>query len=248
MIKHVLFRGALPAVAVAACGTPPASGSGGGTTGSGGGSTTGSGGGGTPAGSPTITRAETASGTTATSFPVNATMVLVGTHFRADTAQNAVRLDGTLATATSDSADPTRRLFVIVPTGIPGAPVTSGDSQKMGVVVTLQTPVGVPATTTITVNPSLSAQAKISTLSPGTQYEKSDITIEGVNFSASAQVLVRDVAATVVSSSATQIVVTVPDFADILPGSPVSASVKIIVPGSGEDIFTGTFRVRGSKE
>lgn len=195
---------------------------------------------------PTIIQAETATGTVATSFPVNGTMVLVGANFSANAAQNMVKFDGTPATVTVDPADPTRRLFVVVPTGILGAPVASTDPPKPGVIVTLQTPIGSPATLTITVDPPLSTQPKISTVTPPTQYEKEDITIVGVNFSASAQVLIRDVAATIVSATATQIVATVPDFADILPGSPVTASLKVIIPGGGEDTFTGTFRVRGS--
>ncbi|MCO6435109.1 PASTA domain-containing protein [Nitrosomonas nitrosa] len=194
---------------------------------------------------PTITRLETVTGTVTTSFPVNATMVIVGANFSANAAQNVVRFDGIPATVIMDPTDPTRRLFAVIPTGIPGAPVASSDPPKTGVVVMLQIQNGSPVTTNITVSPPLDTQPRISGISPTTQFENSNITITGVNFAATAQVLIRDVNATIVGTPTNnQIIATVPDFG-FPEGPPVPSSVKVVV-GDAEDIFLGTFRVRPS--
>jgi hypothetical protein len=198
----------------------------------------------TPA--PTITQTETPTGTVSTTFAVNATLVIVGTNFSATASQNTVTFDNVPAPVTADPADPTRRLSVTVPTGIPGAPVNPGDPSRPNVVVRVQTTASTPATTTITVSAPVAGQPTISTVTPGTQFEGSNVTIAGTNFVASTQVLIRGVAATIVTRTLTQIVATVPDFPDILPGgAPVPASLTVSVPGVGDATFAGTFRVRG---
>jgi hypothetical protein len=196
---------------------------------------------------PTITRTETAVGVATTSFAVNGSMVIVGANFSATASENTVTFDGTPATATPDPGDPMRRLSVLVPVGIPNAPVNSGDAAKVGVVVSVQTLVGSPATTTITVTAPVAGTPTIASLSAASPFEGDDLTITGTNLVATAQVLIRGVTAVVVSRNPpTTITVTVPQFADILPGPPVNASLVVHVPAVGDVTFGGTFRVRGA--
>lgn len=200
-----------------------------------------------PVPAPTITRTETPTGTVATAFSVNATMVVVGTGFAAVASQNTVMFNGTRATTvTADPADPTRRLLVVVPPGIPGAPVNPDDSDLPGVVVSVQPLGSAAATTTITVTAPEASQPTISSVSPASPFERQNITIVGTNFVDAARVLIRDEPATIVSITPTQIVATVPDFPDINPGAPpVPSSLVVSIPGVGDTPFTGTFRVRG---
>jgi hypothetical protein len=173
-------------------------------------------------------------------------MVIVGTNFSATASQNTVTLNNVPATVFSDPADPTRRLLVVVPTGIPGAPVNPGDADLLNVTVRVQTPAATPATTTITITAPVAGQPTISSVTPATQFEGSNITIAGANFAATTQVLIRGTAASIVSRTLTEVVATVPNFPDILPGAVVPASLTVSVPGVGEATFTGTFRVRGA--
>jgi hypothetical protein len=206
----------------------------------------GSTGGGTTTPPPTITRTETAAGTAATSFPVNGTFAIVGTNFSATASQNTVTFDGTPGTVANDPADPTRRLLVTVPTGIPGGPVNPGDPAKTGVVLSLRRLGGDPVTTTVTITAPVANQPTITNVNPATQSENQNVTITGTNFAANAQVRVRGTLATIVgTSTATTIVFTVPDFPDITAGTPVTASLVVTIPTVGDVTFSGTFRVRG---
>jgi hypothetical protein len=204
----------------------------------------GGGGGTTPP--PTITRTETVGGTAATSFAVNGSLAIVGTNFSATASQNTVTFDGTPGTVASDPADPTRRLIVNVPTGIPGAPVNPGDAPKAGVVLSVRRLGGEPVTTTVTITAPVANQPTIATVNPATQFENQNVTITGTNFAANAQVRVRGTLATIVGTpTATTIVFTVPDFGDITPGTPVTASLVVTIPTVGDVSFSGTFRIRG---
>jgi hypothetical protein len=183
----------------------------------------------TPPPPPTITRTETATGTAATSFRVGDTIAIVGTNFNVVTSQNAVTFDGrAAASVTADAADPTRRLLVVVPTGIPSGPVNPGDPDKAGVVVSVSVAGSAAATTTITVRaPSGVPQPSITSFT-NPQFVGSAVTVIGQNFSTTAArnvVSLGGVAATVTSATATQIVFTVPNFADL---SMVSGSVKVV--------------------
>jgi IPT/TIG domain len=195
---------------------------------------------------PTISRTETPTGTVTTSFPVNAPMVIVGTNFSATASQNTVTLNNVPATVSADPADPTRRLLVVVPPGIPGAPVNPGDPALPNVTVRVQTPAATQATTTITITAPVAGQPTISSVTPATQTENSNITIAGTNFAATAQVLIRGTGAPIVTRTSTEIVATVPNFADILQGAVIPVSLTVLVPGVGEATFAGTFRVRGA--
>jgi IPT/TIG domain len=201
----------------------------------------------TPVPAPTITRTETATGTATTSFAVNGTMAIVGTNFSANAAQNIVTFNNVAAASvTGDPADPTRRLLVQVPTGIPGAPVNPGDAALAGVVVSVRNQSGIAATTTITVTAPVPGQPTIASVSPATPDEGQNITVTGTNYTATTQVRIRGTLATTVGTpTPTSITVTVPNFPDITPGPAVPSSLVISVPGVGEVTFTGTFRIRG---
>jgi len=186
------------------------------------------------------------SGTAATRFAVGDTVVLEGLNFSAKPAQNTVTFDGVPATSLSlDPADPTRRLFAVVPVGIPDAPVQTADTAKSGVCIQALAEKASVGATSITVAPPLPLQPMIKSVSPDTQREGGEITIMGASFTASSVVKIRDLSAAVVRSSSTEIVVTVPDFLDIQAGALVPSAVKIIVPEGGQAIFSGSFRVRG---
>jgi hypothetical protein len=196
---------------------------------------------------PTISRTETAGGTITSSFAVGGTLVLVGTNFNATGSQNTVTFNNVAAASvTPDPADPTRRLQIVVPAGIPGAPVNGGDPPLSNVSLRVLTPNGTPAVTTVTVTAPMAAQPTISSIAPLTQFEGSNITITGTNFTAAAQVRIRNVVAAIVSTTPTTIVATVPDFPDIIAGPPVAASVVVSITGFGDAAFAGTFRVRGN--
>ena len=208
-----------------------------------------SGGGSTGNPAPTITRTETPSGTASTAFAVLAPMAIVGTNFSATASDNVVRFDGTVASSVAnDPADPTRRLIVVVPSGIPGAPVNPGDPAKANVQLGVSTLGSAPVTTAITVNPPVANSPSITSVTPSTQFEKLNITIAGTNFTPTAQVLIRGVTATLVGTpTATSITATVPDFGDILPGpAGVPASVVVHIPSVGDATFGGTFKVKGA--
>ncbi|HEX6464769.1 MAG TPA: IPT/TIG domain-containing protein [Vicinamibacterales bacterium] len=195
---------------------------------------------------PTFARTETASGTPATSFPVNGTVAIVGTNFSTNASQNSVTFDGTPGPVASDPADPTRRLLVTVPTGIPGAPVNPGDPQKTGVVLSVRKLGSDPVTapTPLTITAPVPNQPTIASVSPATQFEGLTATITGTNFTAAAQVRVRGTLATNSGTpTATSIVFTVPTFPDILPGPPVPVSLVVTIPTVGDVAFSG-FRVR----
>lgn len=195
---------------------------------------------------PEALRTATLGGTAGTQFSVGDTLVLEGTHFSASSGQNTITFDGVPATSvTGDPADPTRRLFVVVPAGIPDAPLKSDDAPKSGVCIQAQGATSALGATSITVTPPRPLQPMISAVAPETQNEGGEITLTGANFTADAVVKIRNVSAAVVRTSSTEIVVTVPDFPDILIGTPVPSSIKLILPAGGQAVFGGVFRVRG---
>lgn len=195
----------------------------------------------------TMVRLETLSGMAATRFAVGAPMAIVSSGFSADGSQNLVTFDDTPAMVFGDPSDPTRRLLVAVPTGIPCAPSQPGEPARDGVVVKVRSPLGGTATASITVTAPVALQPRITAVSPLTQFETGNITITGLNFTPRTTVLIRGMAAAIVGTpTATEIVARVPDFSDILAGTPVAATVSVSVPDAGDStLFNETFRVRG---
>lgn len=197
---------------------------------------------------PAITATETLEGVQESDFPVGGTVVIVGSNFNANPAQNIVTFDGVAALVNSDQADPTRRLLVTVPAGIPGAPVAAGDPTRFAVPVLLRNAQNNrSASTQINVIAPVADAPTISSVAPSTALEGTDITITGSNFSDAAQVLIRDQPATLVSVSGggTQIVATVPNFADVQQNAIVTASIIVTIPDVGSVPFNGTFLVVG---
>lgn len=210
-----------------------------------------SGGSSPPVNPPTIARTESAGGTVSTSFAVGATVAIVGTGFSATASQNTVTFnDRPAASVANDPADPTRRLLVVVPTQINGAPVNPGDAALNGVVLRVNTQGAGQVQTSITVTAPVPSQPTISQINPLIQDEGGNITITGTNFTSNTQVRIRNTTATIVGTpTATTIVATVPQFADILVGTPVASAVVVSVPASPSPLevsFSGTFRVRGA--
>jgi hypothetical protein len=195
-----------------------------------------------PTPAPTIGGTETAGGAAANAFAVGTTLAIVGTNFSATASQNTVRFNAQTAPSTPDPADPTRRLLVVVPTGIPGAPVNAGDPSLPNVTLSVtRTGNATSATATITINAPSATQPTIANVSPGTQFETQNITINGTNFSASVQVFIQGVQATLVTSSPTQIIATVPDLG-LLQGPSIAVSLRVSNPPGGnvnEANFTG---------
>ncbi len=208
-------------------------------------SQTGGGNGPGPVNPPTITGTETVDGNSSTSFAVDTTMVIVGTNFSVFAAENQVTFDGVNAIVTGVPADPTQRLTVIIPQGIPGAPVNPGDSSKPGVVLSVKTTAQTPVTTAITVTAPIPDMPTIGSVDPRVEFEEGSITVTGANYTSSTEVFINDVSAPITSQSPTQLNVTVPNFKDILPGAPITVPVVVKNPGMDGVPYLGNFQVVG---
>jgi hypothetical protein len=196
---------------------------------------------------PTITGAQTPGGTNANAFAAGAAMVIVGTNFNATASQNTVRFNNVLATSvTPDAADPTRRLLVVIPPGIPGAPSAPGNPTLNNVTISVSvTGNTTTPTTTISITAPAAAQHTIGSVTPGTQFETQGITITGTNFTATAQVFIRNTGAAATFVNATTITAIVPNFADVLPNALVAAQVRVEIAGNASAVFN-PFNVRGA--
>jgi len=197
---------------------------------------------------PAITRTETSGGVVSTTFPVGSSFAIVGNNFNVNPALDTVKFNNVAAASVAvDLANPSGRLLVAVPAGIPGAPVNPGDASLPGVQLTVQTPGASAASTTVTISAPVPNAPAISSVTPATQFETSDITIAGSNFGAAPTVSIRGVQAQIKSATASQIVATVPEFADVHLGDPpITVTLVVTVPGVGDVPFGGTFKVRGA--
>jgi hypothetical protein len=174
-------------------------------------------------------------------------MVIVGTNFNATASQNTVRFNTVPATSViPDPADPSHRLQVVIPTGIPGAPSTPGNPPLPGVTVSVSVTGNAAAPmTTITINAPVPSQHTITSVAPGIQFETQTITITGTNFVSSAQVFIRNVAAASVFQNATSLSATVPSYADVPTNAVVAAPLRVVIAGNSDAVFNG-FSVRGA--
>ena len=200
-----------------------------------------------PAPAPTVTGTQTPGGVATSSFAAGSTLVIVGTNFSAIASRNSVTFNGVPATSIVPlPADPTRRLQVVIPPGIPGAPTAPGNPPLANVSVTVRVAGNAAAPSTpITITAPVAAQHTIAAVAPGSQFEGLQVVITGTNFTNTAQVFIRDVAAASTFGNATSITATVPNFADVQTNALVAAPVRIEIAGNASVVFNG-FNVRGA--
>jgi hypothetical protein len=200
----------------------------------------------TPVPDPTVSGTQTAGGVVGNSFPAGGTLVIVGTNFSATASRNSVTFNGVPAASVVPlPSDPTRRLQVVIPPGIPGAPTAPGNPPlaNVSVVVRVSGSSAAP-TASITIVAPAPAQHTIGAVSPGTQFEGQPITITGTNFTAVAQVFIRDVLATSTFNGPTSLSASVPNFPDVQTNALVAAPVRVEIAGNASTVFNG-FNVRG---
>ncbi len=191
---------------------------------------------------PVTVETKTLSGEAATRFAVGDIVLVSGGPFDLS-ATTVVTFDGVPATVSGDPADPSRRLFATIPKGILDAP-TQGAAAKKGVCVQVETKAGTRGATSITLDAARPSAPVITSVTPPTPSEGEELTISGEGFGPDAVVLLHEVRAIVVRTSSTELVVRVPDFNDILAGSPVPATLKVLLP-DGSHALSG-IRVRGN--
>jgi hypothetical protein len=192
---------------------------------------------------PAIIRTETLTATVTSSFRVGESFVIVGSGFNVAAGLNSVTIGGQpVATVLPDPANPTQRLIVAVPTGIPGAPVNPTDPPLPNVQVAVRNQGSTPGTFTITVlPPSAVPLPDIISFLPSSQFVGSNVTIGGANFSSD---ITRNIVtlsstpptnAVVVSANTGQIVFTVPDLPGLgaPSGSTLSVFITVTVNDSG---------------
>ncbi|WP_164018268.1 IPT/TIG domain-containing protein [Pyxidicoccus trucidator] len=112
--------------------------------------------------------------------PVGTPVQIIGKEFDPVQSRNKVTFDG--VTAATPSSDSTRfSLFVTVPTGIPGAPTTTGQQKVVSVVVTTAT--GIATAQLVITPPPAQPTPSVSSFSPAIGAKLgSTLTITGQNF------------------------------------------------------------------
>lgn len=179
---------------------------------------------------PIITQLLTAAGTPATSFRVGEGMTISGANFDPASSNNAVSFDGVSVTPQPNAQDPTRRLFVIVPTGIPGVPTSTGGVPRDGVPITVTTSGAASATITTTIaGPATTPPPQITGITPNPAALNTNVTISGQRFSATANqniIAFAGITATnIVSASTTQLILQIPAG---IPGLNQSGSNRLV--------------------
>ncbi len=197
----------------------------------------------TPAPAPTISGTETLGGNASSSFAVGSDLLVVGTGFSATGAQNSVTFNGISAAVTPAPDNPTRRLIVRVPTGIPGAPAAPGDPDLPNVTLSVRIGSGEAATATVTLAAPSPQQPSIDAITPSPQFEGQTATLTGSNLDAGTQVRIEGIDVPVVDTRPTQIDVTVPDLG-LTAGVTVRVSLAVSNDGASWTNFGGDFRVR----
>lgn len=139
-----------------------------------------------PSPDPVITELRLPDETPATRFAVGTGMIIMGINFDVVSSNNEVTFAGQTATVTPSAFEPTRRIHVVVPTGIPGAPTASGQADLTGVTIVVRNTVTARQTTTtctIAAPPEI-APPHISSIPAGPHLVGSPVTITGTGFSA----------------------------------------------------------------
>ncbi len=138
-----------------------------------------------PAPNPTIAELRLPDDTVATRFAVGTGMIIIGTNFDVVSTNNEVTFAGQPATVTPSAVEPTTRIRVVVPTGIPGAPTAPGQDDLTGVsIVVRNTVTGRQTSTTCTIAPPPEiATPHISSIESGVHIVGNSVTISGSGFS-----------------------------------------------------------------
>ncbi len=168
-----------------------------------------------------------------TPVPIGAQLEIDGLNFDPLPQNNQVSFAGITAAAPSGSSNPVQ-LFVIVPTGIPGAPTTSGQTLSVNVLVT--TPSG-SVSSSVTITAPLANPLPTIQSFGGQQTVGGSLTISGTGFSptpASNTVMFDTVAATPTSASQTQLTVTIPTGIAGLSTVPSFRNVPVTVTVAGQ--------------
>jgi hypothetical protein len=140
---------------------------------------------------------------------------IVGKHFDADPDNNVVTFDGVEAVPSALST--IGSLFVIVPSGIPGAPKMLGQPNKPNVNVIVSTPTG-QANGTCTIAEPLGTTVTITDIYPNPGKIGQPVTIEGKGFARktdSITVTFNDVVALNPAVTATEVKVTIPKISGL---------------------------------
>lgn len=134
------------------------------------------------------------------------------------------------------------RLFVTVPTGIPGAPALPGDPDAPGIAVRIANPDGAFLTSTITIRAPLANPLAIISITPDPATVGGPIDIVGTGFTTTpSQHVVRfgAVTATPSASTATQLTVTVPTGIPGLINPGDSTTVNVSVQRTTDNAVSG---------
>ncbi|MDH5179221.1 MAG: hypothetical protein OEZ39_14575 [Gammaproteobacteria bacterium] len=172
-------------------------------------------------------------GTPSTSFSVGTGMIIIGSNFDPVSNNNSVTIGGVVSQVTPSADDPTHKLRVTVPAGIPGAPTEPGQSPLSNVpIIVLNTITGLQATRTCTIDPPPAVPPpQILSIPAGPHLVGSSVVITGSGFSStlSENVVRFDVVQTEtpgsISLDGTQLTVTVPAG---IPGLNVIGDVRTV--------------------
>jgi IPT/TIG domain len=134
------------------------------------------------------------------------------------------------------------RLFVTVPSGIPGAPTLPGGAPATDIVVRVANPGGQASTMAVTVLPPLTNPLTISSITPNPVSVGQAVTIAGTGFSATPgqqSVSFGGVPATPSAATSTQLTVTVPTGIPGLVAPGDSTTVNVTVTRSTDNVTSG---------
>lgn len=134
------------------------------------------------------------------------------------------------------------RLFVTVPTGIPGAPSSTGSPDVPGIAVRITNPDGAFVNSTITIRAPLASPLALSSITPDPATVGAPITIVGTGFTTTmSQHIVRfgAVTATPTAATATQLTVTVPTGIPGLINPGDSTTVNVSVQRTTDSAISG---------
>jgi len=168
--------------------------------------------------------------------PITQTVEIDGQNFDPAPGNNQVTFAGVQGTVGGTSNR--NQLFVSVPTGIPGAPTTAGQTLSVPVVVTTPAGASSPSNLSITAPPSTPVPTITNIAPTGGQAVGNSITITGTNFDGTTpgnnSVIFLNITATPTNATSTQLVVTVPAGINGLNKAGDNVNIGIIVQTNGQ--------------